>query len=270
MPYTPLELATAFISTGELDDALDALNEHLAASPDDDEARRLRIDTLMRMQDKLRLALADLDALTDATANDLARRSVVCEKLGDLDGAVSAVEAALTLSPHDERLLERCIHLLQAQGKYTEALRRLETVPQSWRWQQWRGDLAAQAGQFDQSTAAYTDALTLLDEHTQGMTLAWAASLRARLLLARAQVYRRREQIDAAEADYLEAGKLIPDDPMIGFQRGLIAAQRGNLDTAAAFCIEAYEAAVAPLKESMRHELESDVRYAELVEKVLK
>ena len=43
MGYSPLQLAQAFIKTGEIEDALDALNQHLEATPSDDETRRLRV-----------------------------------------------------------------------------------------------------------------------------------------------------------------------------------------------------------------------------------
>ena len=42
--YNPITLADAFIQAGELDDALDALNQHLEANPSDDDARRVDID----------------------------------------------------------------------------------------------------------------------------------------------------------------------------------------------------------------------------------
>ena len=47
--YSPIELAEAFIRTGELADALDALNPHLEAQPNDETALRLRAAVLMRL-----------------------------------------------------------------------------------------------------------------------------------------------------------------------------------------------------------------------------
>ncbi|MBZ0278924.1 MAG: tetratricopeptide repeat protein, partial [Anaerolineae bacterium] len=46
MGYSPMQLAEAFIKTGELTDALDALNQQLETVPQDDYARRLRSQVL--------------------------------------------------------------------------------------------------------------------------------------------------------------------------------------------------------------------------------
>ncbi|MBC8171551.1 MAG: hypothetical protein H7X77_07750, partial [Anaerolineae bacterium] len=148
MPYTPLELANAFIQTGELTDALDALNQQLAASPEDDASRRLRVETLLRFKgdEHLQAALADLDQLATLTIDDLVKRSLIHQKRGDLDAASQSMILALQHEPTSERLIERQVHLLQSRGDYAAALKLLEVVPLTWRWQQWRGDLAALAG----------------------------------------------------------------------------------------------------------------------------
>ncbi|HEX2623533.1 MAG TPA: hypothetical protein VHL11_25405, partial [Phototrophicaceae bacterium] len=141
MPYTPLELAAAFIKTGELDDALDALNQHLAATPSDDEARRMRIETLLRMPENYQLALTDCDALSTPTADDCLKRSILCEKLNNLDSALQSMDTALQLQPGTERLIERQLYLLQLKGDFAAALKLLDVVPSTWRWKQWAGDL---------------------------------------------------------------------------------------------------------------------------------
>ncbi len=84
MGYSPMELAEAFIQTGELPDALDALNQQLTAYPDDETARRLRAQVLMRLpgEEHLRAALHDLDQLASPTAEDGLLRGILLEQLG--------------------------------------------------------------------------------------------------------------------------------------------------------------------------------------------
>lgn len=257
MPYSPLELANAFIQTGELTDALDALNQQLMASPMDDDARRLRIETLMRFKDDehLQMALADLDQLANLAVDDLYKRSVIQEKPGHLDAALASIAAALHHEPTSERLIERQVHLLRSRGDYVAALRILESLPLTWRWQQWRGDLAVLAGKPDDAIRWYTDALAQLLFQTDGLPEVWAIGLQARLLLARAKVYHQQLQFDAAEVDYLTAKYLIPNDPMIDFQLGLIAWQRGQQSEAIALCQAGWQAASSRLREEMQREL---------------
>lgn len=253
MAYPPLELALAFLKTGELTDALDALNQHLSASPTDDFARRLRIETCLRLQ-HYNEALVDSDTLMQPTADDWARRSVIHEQLSDLDGAIQAVQTALTMQPNDERFTERLIGLLQAKGNYAAALQALAHVPQTWRWRQWAGDLAAQAGQPDAAIACYTEALGLLAQHTDLMTTQWGHPLQARLLLTRAAVYRQRGAFDSADGDFAAAEALISDDPMIAFQRGLIAHVRGDT-SGLERCQAVYQAASPRLQAEMQQAL---------------
>jgi tetratricopeptide (TPR) repeat protein len=272
MAYTPLELAVVFIQTGELTDALDALDEHLTTFPADYDARRLRIETLLRLQGEshLRAALADFARLEAPTPDDWVKCSVVYERLSDAENALRAMDSALAGSPGDERLTERRIHLLCARGDYDAALRTIGDMPRSWRWQQWAGDGLAQAGRADEAAAAYTDALAGLEVHAQTLAPSWAAPLQARLLLARAGVYRGLDQLELAEADYALAGDLVPDDPMIGFGRGLIAFLRGDMQMAEALCGAAFAQASERLRQAMRAELEMDVRYTPLREKMIK
>ncbi|MEO1163713.1 MAG: tetratricopeptide repeat protein, partial [Chloroflexota bacterium] len=67
MAYTPMQLAETFLKTGELEDALDALNQQLEAEPADEEARRLRVQVLM--------PLLVRDVLVAASASKLVRAS---------------------------------------------------------------------------------------------------------------------------------------------------------------------------------------------------
>lgn len=270
MNHAPLDLAAVFIQTGELTDALDALNTHLAAVPDDDPARRLRSQVLQRLPDEAHwhAALSDLAALTSLTAADQVSRSVLLEKCSDLPGAVAAMHSALALQPGDERLTERLLHLLQAQGDFAGALAVLQTMPPTWRWRSLAGDVAAQAGQAQAAIQQYSEALALLMQTGQAMDSAWLNPLRARLLLARAGMYLAAGNLPQADADYAAAEPLIPADPMITWQRGIIALQTGTVPEAAAVdrCRAAYQSASAAVRQQMRNRLqEARVNDARLV-----
>jgi tetratricopeptide (TPR) repeat protein len=267
MRYTPLDLANAFIQTGELVDALHALQQHLQTSPDDSDIRRLEIDVLMRLN-RYEEALAAFHLL-EPTPQDVITLSVIYERLHRIAEAISAVETALSTQPENERWTERLIHLLRLNGELPKALQYLQRMPKTWRWLQWTGDIAGEAGEWEMAITAYTEALSLLDAHDETLSPKWAAPLKARLLLARAGVYRRENILAQAEADYKAAGELIPNDPMIAFGQGLIAQLGNDSQTAADLCTHAYHSTNDRLREEMRHELESDVRYAELRRKVL-
>src|SRR5690242_19339862 len=79
MPYSPMELADAFIRAGELADALDALNQQLIDQPADDEARRLRAQVLMRIpgEEHVQAALGDLESIASPTQDDNLRRALL-------------------------------------------------------------------------------------------------------------------------------------------------------------------------------------------------
>lgn len=267
MAYTPLEIANAFIQTGEFTDALDALMQHLQNSPQDSTVRRLYIDVLMRLG-RFHDALAEFDAL-DKTPQDEITLSVIYERLSNVSEALCAVEAAIASQPENERWIERLIYLLRMNGELPKALQHLQTMPHTWRWLQWTGDIAAEAGELQTAVAAYAQALSLLEAHDETLSPDWSAPLKARLLLARAGVYRRENTLEQAEADYKAAGELIPDDPMIGFAQGLIAQIQGDSQRSVSLCTHAYHSASDRLREEMRHELESDVRYEQLRRKVL-
>jgi len=265
MPYSPMQLAEAFIQTGELTDALDALNQQLAADSTDNAARRLRIGVLLRLSDDdyLRRALVDFDALGNLSAEDEMQRSVILERLGDLDGALEAMERALTLKPDESRLIERRLHLLIAHNKIDVALELVHAQPRVWHWLQWEGDLLVMSGDDMMATARYGLALAQLNER-YGTEDRFIIPIRARLLLTRGNAYRRLGDAIQAEKHYLAAGKLIPTDPMIPFNRGLLAMQRGLLSNALELCRKGFREASDSLKQEMLSSLQQDAQYAEL------
>lgn len=270
MTYTPMQLAEAFIQTGELADALDALDQHLDSSPGDEAARRLRIAVLLRLGggDHLRQALSDFDSVTPLTADDEVQRSLILEKLDNLEDALQAMMRARSLNPVDDRLVERSLHLLIAQGKTGAALELVRTQPRAWRWLQWEGDLLVLTGDDMTATARYGLALAQLNERYPADDR-FTTPIRARLLLARGDAYRRLGDLNQAEKHYIAAGKLIPTDPMIPFNRGLLAAERGSLPDALELCRRGLDQASIFLQKEMKTLLHSDARYAALARQLL-
>jgi tetratricopeptide (TPR) repeat protein len=185
MTYSPLQLADAFIRTGELSDALEALNAHLASSPDDDEARRLRVAVLMRLpgDESARLALADLDQLSTANTDDLVQRSIIQQGLGDWKAANAAMEQAHRLRPDDERISERYVETLAKSGQVARAFTLLASLPRTWRWLQIAGDLARDTDNFHVAAYHYADAIAHLESQMDTTSNDIAANLKAILVM---------------------------------------------------------------------------------------
>lgn len=260
------------MQTGELPDALQALDEHLAQHPDDTDVRRMHAEVAARMNDEahLRAALADYKLLGEPLAPDDALRcSGVYERLKDHAGALKTISAARQAQPEHERLIERHIHLLQAQGEYRAALDILASLSAdkraAWRWQQWSGDLAAQIGDYAQAVTAYSAALDALPQIGTTVDERWALSLRARLLLARGEAYRQLGQAASAEADYLAADVLLPGDPAVPFNRGLLAASRGEIETARQLIETALKGASPLVLENFRAVLQTYPQLAGII-----
>ena len=182
MPYSPIQMAEAFIRAGELPDALDALDAHLTAQPADDTARRLRIEVRRRIgsDDHLRAALDDLAALTAPSADDRAQESVLHYELNDWAAACRALEAARALRPDDERLTERLVWLLEKGGDLAAARALAEAQHPSWRWLQTAGDLAREMGDLPHAAAHYRAALADFDSRA-GASSAFRTNLRAQI-----------------------------------------------------------------------------------------
>src|SRR5262249_47985619 len=102
-----------------------------------------------------------------------------------------------------------------------------------------------------------------------GVEVRFIIPIRARLLLTRGDAYRRLEDFGQAEKHYIAAGKLIPTDPMIPFNRGLLAMQRGSPTNALELCRKGWEQASAALRTGMETVLRGNKRYAELARQLL-
>ena len=261
MTYSPLALAAAFLHTGELDDALAALDQHLEESPADDDSRRTQIKVLRHLGQAER-ALAAFTHLADPLPDDIIDLSVLLDETGNQPQAIAHMAEACTRWPSDERLAERYIQLLKKDGQYDVALAVVRQQPRNWRWLGWEGDLLAAAGDDLTATARYGLALAQLGDSPER----WLGPVRARLLLARGHAYRRQAFYEQAEAHYREAEAMIPDDPLIPFFLGVVGyLQSGDYDTALALCQTAYTAASEALRDQMQLELGNDPRLAGLL-----
>ncbi len=261
MSYTPLELADAFIKAGELDDALDALNQHLADHPDDSESRRLRAQVLLRLEspDSLQQALADLEAVTP-TAADYFTQSVIYARTGQPDKALALARQAYDTATDGNlkaRALERLLGLMQTGGQVAAAL----DLALANDWVQWAADAAAALNDDETAANYYTQAVERIDKLFDITSDNIAANIRARVLLKRGGVYHRLRRFADADADYADAQAVIPGDPMIRFNRGLIAADQGDATSARAAIASALQSAPASLRTLMLDELQANPAY---------
>jgi tetratricopeptide (TPR) repeat protein len=266
MTYSAMELANVFIQTGELADALDALNQHLDNQPGDDAARRLRISVLMRLAEPAHLAQAlhDSQQLEALTADDYLSRSIVLEKQGQLDEAAATMQTACSADPDNTRYTERLLQLYSRLHHYEKALTLLESQPRHWRWLERTADIHVLRGDDAAATRLYQDALQQLDTFKETMRRDYWQALRVRLLMARGHTLRRRGLLDEAAADYDAAQTLLPDDPSIAFNRGLLLALRGDTANAITVCRAALNAASDTLQQRLRASLADNPAYETL------
>ena len=258
-----LELAAACLQAGELADALDALAAHLAQFPDDQAARHLRSDVLLRLPGRARDALAELDQLRD---DDPLLRYQILELIGDHEAAFAAVSAGWEQG-RDLRLAELYLRLLRERREFAAALRLLADLPKTWRWLSWSGDFHALKGDFCVAAQQFCSAL---DELQRLPNSALTDAERAHLLLKRADTYRRLKRWPEAEADLQAAARIIPNDPTILFNQGLVLYESGDLYGALPLCRDALDHAPDALRDTMRATLTTEPRYQTLAQALLR
>ncbi len=237
--YSPIELAEAFIRTGELSDALDALNPYLEANPTDTTALRLRAAVLMRLpgEDYARAALADLDKLETKTADDYVQQSVIWQLgLGDWSQAVKLTEQAHQVAPNDERITERLLMLYDQVGELDKAQMLITTLPETWRWLQLAGDLAQKANHPEMAIEYYNKAMVLLEDKMDTIHNPIAQNIMGMLTGSRATAQLAAGRLPAAEFDYRAAADAFPTDLSYSLMVGITLALQGKIDEAVLLC----------------------------------
>ncbi|MEL6269959.1 MAG: tetratricopeptide repeat protein [Chloroflexota bacterium] len=262
MAYTARELADAFIKAGELADALDAINKHMATSPEDAEMRRLRVQVYLRVgePEHLKAALTDL-AQVEMSSADYYTQSVIYEWLGQLNAAHDAAVNAHAQDPQlKSRSLERLLYMKRKTGRLDEAL----TMALENDWVQWAADAAADLNDDAKAIEYYDRALERVEKLFDMTSDNIAANIRARVLVKRGAAYQRQGQHTEAEADYSTALEAIPDDWGIMFNRGLVLAHLGRVDEAKTLVKQAVDAAPESQRSMLLSELATDETYADL------
>lgn len=237
--YSPIELAQAFIRTGELADALDALNPHLEANPNDAIALRMRASVLMRLpgEDHARAALADIRKLDSKTADDYIQESVIMQMgLADWSAAVKATEQAHQLAPEDDRISERLMTLYDQVGEVDKARTLLATLPQTWRWLQLAGDLAQKSHEPDTAIERYSESLALLQQKLDTENNPIARNVMGMIVSSRAAAQLEAGHLTAAEADYSLVADIFPTDLSYALMVAITYALQDKLDDALWLC----------------------------------
>lgn len=234
--YSPLQLADAFIRSGELADALDVLNAHLATNPTDADTLRLRAAVLMRLpgQDHSRAALHDLQQIATPSAEDYVQQSIIWQiGLADWSQAVTAAEHARLLAPHDERIAERLFMLYEQIGSLDQAWALLSAQPRHWRWLQQTGDLAQKIGDDAAAYNNYTEALADLDAKLDTAHNGITRNIKGMILANRAAVLMKQARFEAAEQDYRAAADHLPTDLSYSLMAAAALALSGQTERAA-------------------------------------
>lgn len=266
MSFSAWQIAEACLQAGEVQEALQALEDHLKTSPDD-AGRRLHAALLLRLRSDetgLRQALADLAALSSEETDDFVQRSIIHEKLGDVEAAQTQMRRALEDRPNDERLAERLVWLLRQAGRLNEALALIRQQRRTWRWLRWEGDLLAEMGDNTTASARYGLAMAQMEAQFDLSAEAHLAAQHAQIAGARAGAFSRMGLVTAAEECYAIAAQRLKD-PVMDFNRGLLRLLSGELDEAEALCRAGLAAASEEVRATMLAELRGNERYTALL-----
>lgn len=234
MAYTPMQLAEAFIQTGELQDALDALDQQLEDHPADDEARRLRIKVVMRMPDPVSLTplLRELDKLSALTADDYVQKSVIMQQLSRFKESSSALGRAHMLKPDDLRITENLVRAFIRSEDFDSAKMLLADLPRTWGWLRYAGEIAGKQGDYQSALKVYDEAIDDLDRKLKTNDNPILVDNKIGFMSMRAICYSRLNQFDKAEAEYAEMERLEPRVPYNRLWRGFAIARSGDSERA--------------------------------------
>ncbi len=237
--YSPLELAEAFIRTGELSDALDALNAHIEADPTDEAALRLRSAVLMRLpgEANARAALDDLQRVTTPTAEDFVQQSIIWQMgLDNWEQALMMTEQAYARAAQDERIAERLLMLYEHQGEYHRARDLCAEQPRNWRWLQLAGDLAQRTEDYAAAIEWYTEALDDLTHKLDTVDNPIARNIMGMICGSRATVLLKAGRLPDAQTDFETTAEIFKTDLSYSLMVGVTLALQGRIDEAGALC----------------------------------
>ncbi|HRF97979.1 MAG TPA: bacterial transcriptional activator domain-containing protein, partial [Aggregatilineales bacterium] len=169
MPYSPLQLANAFLQTGELTDARQVLADYFSADTvlsddtDHEQALRLWLDLLAHgdLADQ-RLATQEYDRLPNLSPTDHIKRAMLHYRLGELSLARGILQTAMTKHPSDDRLCESLLFIYQKMGDAPAGLSLIKTLPKKWVWSRWAGDFSGMNGDFVMAIVYYGEALAMI------------------------------------------------------------------------------------------------------------
>lgn len=234
MAYSPLQLANAFLQTGELADAKQVLTDYFAGNPNADDPDyeaiiRLWLDLLAHGDEPdQRLALSEYYRLPDFSPTDHIKHAMTHYRLGELANARAILQTAVSQYPNHDRLTESLLFIYKKQGDFKAGLALLNTLPPKWVWARWSGDFALIGRDYAVAIAQYSQAIHLLEAQyglsddapamilssstmtdAEGLTI---MGVYAELFLARAEAYRQNNQPHDAKGDEARAKRLIPHD----------------------------------------------------------
>lgn len=237
MAYSTLQLANAFLQTGELADARQALSNYLAddnlSDPDYEAIIRLWLDLLAHGDESdQRLATSEYHRLPKFDSTDYIKQAMLHYRLGEMVIACGILQTAFELFPDDDRLCESLLFIYKKMGDANAGLSLIKTLPKKWIWSRWAGDFAMITRHFDLAIAHYADAIGLLEARyaisddspakivsspmmndAERLTI---MGVYAELLLARAEAYHEVGRLDESKRDEARAKRLIPNDPTLG------------------------------------------------------
>jgi tetratricopeptide (TPR) repeat protein len=213
-----VERATAYAGLHKYDLALADLDFAQQISPDDPDARGLR---------------GQIPATGELNQADAARRGAALFDRGDYDGAIAALDRAVSLNPNDEySLYERGLTWL-ARPDYNRALADFNAVlklqPNTWGALDERGNAYRGKGSYDLAISDYNDAIRL---YPNG----------AAIYFDRGQAHALKRESGQAIADFDRALELQPNVEAYLYARCMIrAAAAIELDKSLADCNHALQ-----------------------------
>jgi tetratricopeptide (TPR) repeat protein len=211
--YSPLQLAEAYLKTGEWAYALEALADHLAQQPDDQAARLLRVQVYIRLDD-LEAALAEAALLDETDPATWHWRGILHSRANQQAQAIACAEQACALAVQDERLAERLLDLYSAAERWQDARRLAQAQPPRWGWLARLAEVETALGNHEAARSAYERALSALGQ-TSTSPFSYLRPIRGSLLAALARTYAALGAHEQAQAAQQQARRLLPRDPSL-------------------------------------------------------